>query len=185
DDGWFMPPGTHFLAPIIIGFTYLLLVARMLFKFHHSGVQDNKAVVLRWMVTATCLYFLLGASSLLSLAFTPTHQWLFSSICVMTFFFIISLVLFSNPDLLYGHYLDAEALKEKAGKKIKQVTLSTEKVLDLKERFEKYAAKQFYLNSDVDRKEVAGYLNIKHIFFRRLLARHTRPISMTLLTGTG
>ena len=37
----------------------------------------------------------------------------------MTFFFIISLVLFSNPDLLYGHYFNPEFLKEKAGKKSK------------------------------------------------------------------
>src|SRR4029078_2066021 len=165
DDGWFMPPGTHFLAPMILGFAYIFFVSKMLFKYSRSGAQNNKPVILRWLLTATSLYFLLAASSLLSLMFAPTHQWLFSSICVMTFFFMISLVLFSNPALLYGHYLDAEALKEKAGKKIKQVTLSTEKVLDLKERFEKYAAKQFYLNSDVDRKEVAGYLNIQpHIF---------------------
>jgi AraC-like DNA-binding protein len=160
-----MPPGTHFLAPMVLGFTYLFFVAKMLFKYYRSGVQNNKPLILRWLVTATCLYFLLGTSSLLSLAFAPTHQWLFSSICVMTFFFMISLVLFSNPDLLYGHYVDAEFLKEKAGKKIKPLTISSEKMLELKDRFEKYAAKEFYLNSDVDRKELASYLNIQpHIF---------------------
>ncbi len=165
NDGWFMPPGIHFLAPIIFGFTYLSFVAKMLFKYHRSGVQHNKSLILRWLVTATCLYFLLGACSLLSLAVVPTHQWLFSSICVMTFFFIISLVLFSNPDLLYGHYVNSEFLKEKAGRKIKPLTLSSEKITELKSLFEKYAAKEFFLNSDVDRKEVASYLNIPpHIF---------------------
>lgn len=165
DDGWFMPPGSHFLAPIIIGFTYLFFIAKMLFKYYRFGVQNNKPLILRWLVTATSLYFLLGVSSLLSLTFSATHQWLFSSICVMTFFFIISLVLFSNPDLLYGHYLDAEFLKEKGGKKIKQPALSNEKIIELKIQFEKYVAKEFYLNSDVDRKQVASYLNIQpHIF---------------------
>jgi AraC-like DNA-binding protein len=165
EDGWFMPPGIHFVAPIILGFTYLFFAARMLFKYHRSGVQNNKPVILRWLVTATSLYFLLGASSLLSLTFAPDHQWLFSSICVMTFFFMISLVLFSNPDLLYGHYVSAEFLKEKAGKKIKQPILSNERMTELKELFETYAAKEFYLNSDIDRKEVARYLNIQpHIF---------------------
>jgi len=164
EDGWFMPPGIHFIAPIVLAFTYLFFVARMLFKYHHSGAQTNKRVILRWLVTATSLYFLLGASSLLSLTLAPDHQWLFSSICVMTFFFIISLVLFSNPGLLYGHYT-AEFLKEKAGKKVKALSLSNEKVMELKDLFEKYTAKQFYLNGDVDRKEVARYLNIQpHIF---------------------
>jgi AraC-like DNA-binding protein len=165
EDGWFMPPGTHFLAPIILGFGYIFLVAKMLFKYSRSGAQNNKPLISRWLITATSLYFLLGASSLLTLIFAPGDQWLYSSICVMSFFFIISLVLFSNPDLLYGHYLDADVLKEKAGKKIRQPALSGEKVLELKEHFEKYAAKQFYLNSDVDRQEVAGYLKIQpHIF---------------------
>ncbi|HEV8507588.1 MAG TPA: helix-turn-helix domain-containing protein [Chitinophagaceae bacterium] len=165
DDGWFMPPGIHFLAPIIIGFTYLFFVAKMLFKYSRSGAPNNKPLVLRWLVTATSLYFLLGASSLLTLIFTPKDQWLFSSICVMTFFFLISLVLFSNPDLLYGHYLNAELLKERAGKKIKPLTLSSERMLELKEHFEKYVDKEFYLNSDVDRKKVASFLNIPpHVF---------------------
>jgi AraC-like DNA-binding protein len=164
DDGWFMPPGTHFLAPIILGFTYLFFVAKMLFRYSRSG-ENNKPLVLRWLVTATSLYFLLAASSLLTLIFTPKDQWLFSSICVMTFFFIISLVLFSNPALLYGHYLNAEPLKDKSGKKIKPLALSNEKVLELKDHFETYVGKEFYLNSDVDRKEVASYLNIPpHIF---------------------
>jgi AraC-like DNA-binding protein len=165
DDGWFIPPRTHFLAPAVIGFAYLSFIARMLFKYYRSGAQHNKPFILRWLATATSLYFLLGASSILSLALTPAHQWLFSSICVMTFFFIISLVLFSNPDLLYGHYVNAEFLKEQAGKKIKQLTLSNEKMLELKDLFEKYAKKEFYLNNNVDRKELASYLNVQpHIF---------------------
>jgi AraC-like DNA-binding protein len=83
----------------------------------------------------------------------------------MTFFFIISLVLFSNPDLLYGHYFNTEVLKEQGAKKIKQLTLPNERVIELKELFEKYADKKFYLNSEVDRKEVANYLKIQpHIF---------------------
>jgi len=164
EDGWFMPPGIHFIAPIVLAFTYLFFFFFMLFRYHHYGAQTNKRVILRWLVTATSLYFLLGASSLLSLTLAPDHQWLFSSICVMTFFFIISLVLFSNPGLLYGHYT-AEFLKEKAGKKVKALSLSNEKVMELKDLFEKYTAKQFYLNGDVDRKEVARYLNIQpHIF---------------------
>ena len=37
--------------------------------------------------------------------------------------------------------------------------------MELKELFEKYADKKFYLDRDVDRKEVANYLNIQpHIF---------------------
>jgi len=163
NEGWFMPQGVHFLAPIALGFVYLFFVARLLLKDYRSGTQ--KKVLFRWLVTISSLYFLLMASSLLVYVFAPAHLWLLSSICVMTFFFIISLVLFSNPDLLYGHYLDDEALKEKAGKKIKQVVLSIEKVTELKGLFEKYAAKEFYLNSEVDRKEVAAYLNVQpHIF---------------------
>jgi len=165
EDGWFMPPRTHFVLPMVLGFTYLFFVARMLFKSYSSGVQNDKPVILRWLVTATSLYFLLGASSLLSLILGPDHQWLFSSICVMTFFFTISLVLFSNPSLLYGHYVNGEFLKEKAGKKIKRFSLQNEQMIELKDLFEKYVAKEFYLNSDIDRKEVARYLNIQpHIF---------------------
>jgi len=165
DEGWFLPPRTHFLAPIILGFGYLSLVARRLFRYSRSGVQNNKPVILRWLVTATSVYFLLAAGSLLTLILTPKDQWLYSSICVMSFFFIISLVLFSNPDLLYGHYVNAEFLKENAGKKIKQLALPTERVLELKGLFENYVAKEFYLNGNLDRKEVAGYLNIQpHIF---------------------
>src|SRR6185295_7982277 len=100
-----------------------------LLKYHRSGAQ--KKVLFRWLVTITSLYFLLMVSNLLVFVFAPAHQWLLGSICIMTFFFIISLVLFSNPDLLYGHYLNDEALKEKAGKKIKQVVLSIEKVTEL------------------------------------------------------
>ena len=162
-EGWFIPRGVHFLAPIALGFVYLFLVARMLLNYSRSHTQNK--VLLRWLITITSLYFLLIAGSLLVFVFAPAHQWLLSSICVMTFFFIISLVLLSNPDLLYGHYLNSEVLKEKAGKKIKQFVLPKEKVMELKDLFEKYAEKKFYLNSEVDRKEVASYLNIQpHIF---------------------
>ncbi len=153
NDGWFVPPGIHFLAPIVLGFVYIFFVAKMLLKYYRSGTF--KKVLFRWLVTATSLYFLLAASSLLTLIFTPADQWLFSSISVMTFFFIISLVLFSNPDLLYGHYFNTEFLKEKAGQKRKQLILANERVLELKELFEKYADKKFYLDPDVDRKELA------------------------------
>jgi len=83
----------------------------------------------------------------------------------MTFFFIMSLVLFSNPDLLYGRYFNAEILKVEGPKKIKQLTLPPEKMAELKLLFEKYVNKEFYLNPDIDRKELASYLNIQpHIF---------------------
>jgi AraC-like DNA-binding protein len=163
NESWFIPPGVHFLAPLALGLVYLSFVARMLLRYYRSGTQNK--VLLRWLITITSLYFLLMASSLVVYVFAPAHLWLLSSICVMTFFFIISLVLFSNPGLLYGHYLNADVLKENAGKKIKQFALSKEKVAELKDLFEKYAAKEFYLNSDIDRKEVASYLNIQpHIF---------------------
>jgi hypothetical protein len=162
-EGWFIPQGVHFLAPIALGLVYLLLVARMLLKYSRSRTQNK--ILLRWLITITSLYFLLMAGSLLVFVFAPAHQWLLSSICVMTFFFIISLVLLSNPDLLYGHYLSSEVLKEKAGKKLRQFVLPKEKIMELKDVFEKYAEKEFYLNSEVDRKEVASYLNIQpHIF---------------------
>jgi AraC-like DNA-binding protein len=162
-ESWFMPQGIHFLAPIILGFVYIFFIARLLLKYHRSGTPQKN--LFRWLITITSLYFLLEASSLVVYVVAPAHLWLLSSICVMTFFFIISLVLFSNPDFLYGYHIEAEFLKEKAGKKIRQLTLPQEKVLELKELFEKYAAKEFYLNSDVDRKEVARYLNIQpHIF---------------------
>ena len=125
-----MPQDT-FLAPIVLGFVYIFFVSRMLLKYYRSGT--HKKVLFRWLITATSLYFLLGASSLFTLIFTPADQWLFSSICVMTFFFIISLVLFSNPDLLYGHHLNTEFLKEQGAKKIKQLTLPNERVIELKE----------------------------------------------------
>ncbi len=165
NEGWFIPPGIHFLAPILLGFVYILLVARMLSKSYRSDGQKNRTVLLRWLITATSLYFLLEASSLLVFLFSPSYQWLISSICVMTFFFIISLVLFSNPGLLYGHYPHVEILKKEGSKKIKQLTLPVEKIAELKLRFEKYADKEFYLDPNVDRKELASYLNIQpHIF---------------------
>jgi len=160
-EGLFMPARVHFLAPILIGFVYISFIARMIFKYYHAGAGKNRTVLTRWLTTATALYFLPAAGSLVVFLFAPAHQWLISSICVMTFFFIISLVLFSNPDLLYGQYLNTEFLKEQGGKKIKQLVLPKEKTLELKELFEKYAAKEFYLNSAVDRKEVAGYLNVQ------------------------
>jgi len=165
NEGWFVPPGIHFLAPIVLGFVYIFLVARMIFKYYRYSAQNSKPILLRWLITVTSLYFLLETSGLLIFVFAPTHQWLASSICVMTFFFIISLVLFSNPDLLYGHYLNTEFSKEQGAKKTKQLALPGERVLELKELFEKYAAKEFYLNSAIDRKEIARYLNVQpHIF---------------------
>src|SRR4030095_7957476 len=86
NEGWFMPQGVHFLAPIILGFVYIFLIARMLLKYR-SATSDNKAVLLRWLTIATSVYFLLEASSLAVFLFSPTYQWLISSICVMTFFF--------------------------------------------------------------------------------------------------
>jgi len=135
----------------------------MLLKYYRSGTQ--KKVLFRWLITITSLYFLLEASSLVVYVVAPAHLWLLSSICVMTFFFIISLVLFSNPGLLYGHYPHVEILKKEGAKKIKQLTLPNERVIELKVLFEKYADKKFYLNRDVDRKQVARYLNVQpHIF---------------------
>jgi AraC-like DNA-binding protein len=138
---------------------------KVLLKSYRSDKQKNKTVLLRWLITATSLCFLLEAGSLLVFLFLPSYQWLISSICIMTFFFIISLVLFSNPGLLYGHYPDAQVLKLEGSKKIKQLTLPAEKVAELKLLFEKYADKEFYLNPEIDRKELASYLNIQpHIF---------------------
>jgi len=163
NESWFMPARIHFLAPMALGFAYIFFVGRRLLEYYRSGIQ--KKVLFRWLITITSLYFLLEASSLLVYVFAPAHLWLLSSICVMTFFFITSLVLFSNPDLLYGQYLNAEILRAEGPKKIKQLTLPVEKIAELKLLFEKHVDKEFYLNPDIDRKELAGYLNIQpHIF---------------------
>jgi AraC-like DNA-binding protein len=163
NESWFMPASIHFLAPMALGFVYIFFAGRMLLKYYRAGIQ--KKVLFRWLITITSLYFLLEVSSLLVFVFAPSHLWLLSSICVMTFFFITSLVLFSNPDLLYGRYLNEEILRAEGPKKIKQLTLPPEKIAELKLLFEKYVNKEFYLNPDIDRKELASYLNIQpHIF---------------------
>ena len=65
NEGWFIPQGIHFLAPIVLGFVYIFFIGRMLLKYYRSGTR--KKVLFRWLITATSLYFLLEAGSLLDI----------------------------------------------------------------------------------------------------------------------
>ena len=72
---------------------------------------------------------------------------------------------FQIPIFCTATTFNPEILNEKAAQKRKQLILANERVLELKELFEKYADKKFYLNPDVDRKELARSSQIQpHIF---------------------
>jgi AraC-like DNA-binding protein len=159
-EGWIMPPKFHFLAPVILALVYIFFVARILFQYYRFSIEQNKKLgILRWLTTATTLYFLLEGTSLAIFLFIPSHQWLFTVINILLMYFTMSLILFSDPYLLYGRYFNATYSDKEAAKKHKQLNLTEKKIDELKKLFENYINKQYYLNQNTNLKEVANKLN--------------------------
>src|SRR5439155_16000778 len=76
-EGWIMPPKFHFLAPVILALVYIFFVARILFQYYRFSIEQNKKLgILRWLTTATTLYFILEVTSLAIFLFILSHQWL-------------------------------------------------------------------------------------------------------------
>jgi len=157
-EGWMMPSRVHFLGPVIIGLVYIFFATRMLFHYYSETTRNKqKQAILIWLATAVSLYFLLEVASLIIFFFAPAHQWLLTTVTVLGFFFIMSLILFSKPYILYGAYLnDAIEIPRKQS----QPTLQPEKIRELQLRFDNYISEQHYLNPNTNLKEVAGRLNI-------------------------
>jgi len=161
NEGWMMPPRVHFLGPVIIGLVYIFFAVRMLFQYYRDAIRNKtKQAILGWLATAISLYFLLEISSLIIFFFAPAHQWLFTAIAVLGFFFSMSLILFSKPYILYGAYLNDAGPQTEIPKKQGQPNLQPEKLRELQRRFDDYIRDQHFLNPDTNLKEVAGRLNI-------------------------
>jgi AraC-like DNA-binding protein len=159
-EGWLIPARIHFLAPVIIGLVYLFFAAKMLFHYYCFGIEHNKKLgILRWLVTATSLYLVLEIASLVIFLFASANQWLLTTICIMVIFFTISLILFSDPYLLYGRYFNATYSGNESNKKHTQFNLSEEKIRELQQLFENYITKQYYLLQHTTLKQVANHLN--------------------------
>jgi AraC-like DNA-binding protein len=159
-EGWIMPARVHFLGPVVIGLVYLFLATKILFHYYRFSIEHNKKLgILRWLVTATALYFLLEIASLAIFLFALANQWLLTTISIMVIFFTISLILFSEPYLLYGRYFNATYSGNENGKKNKQLHLPEEKINELQQLFENYITKQYYLHPHTNLKQVAGHLN--------------------------
>jgi AraC-like DNA-binding protein len=159
-EGWLIPPRVHFLGPITIGLVYLFFSAKLLLHYYRFSIAHNKKLgIFRWLVTATTLYFLLEVASLFIFLFAPSNQWLLTTICIMVIFFTISLILFSEPYLLYGRYFNATYSGNESEKKHRQLNLPQERIHELQQLFENYITKQFYLHQHTSLKQVAGQLN--------------------------
>jgi len=154
-EGWIMPPKFHFLAPVILALVYIFFVARILFQYYRFSIEQNKKLgILRWLTTATTLYFLLEGTSLAIFLFIPSHQWLFTVINILLMYFTMSLILFSDPYLLYGRYFNATYSDKEAAKKHKQLNLTEKKIdepqaVDAIEREDKKNAKIEGNNCDI------------------------------------
>ncbi len=159
-EGWIIPASVHFIAPVIIGLVYLFFAAKILLQYYRFSIEHNKKLgILRWLTTATSLYVLLEIASLLIFLFSPANQWLLTTISIMVIFFTISLILFSEPYLLYGRYLNATYSGSESSKKHKQLNLPGEKVSELQQLFETYLTKQNYLHQHTNLKQVASQLD--------------------------
>ena len=159
-EGWIMPARVHFLGPVIIGLVYLFFAGQMLLHYYRFSIEQNKKLgILRWLVTATALYVLLEVASLAIFLFAFSNQWLLTTICIMVIFFTISLILFSEPYLLYGRYFNATYTGNENIKKHKQLHLPEEKIKELQQLFENYITEQYYLHQHTSLKQVASHLN--------------------------
>jgi AraC-like DNA-binding protein len=159
-EGWIMPATIHFLAPVIIGLVYLFFAAKILLHYYRYSIEHNKKLgILRWLTTVTSLYILLEVASLVIFLFAPSNQWLLTTICIMVIFFTISLILFSEPYILYGRYFNATYSGNESSKKPKQLNLPEEKISELQQLFETYITKQYYLLQHTNLKQVASQLD--------------------------
>jgi YesN/AraC family two-component response regulator len=77
----------------------------------------------------------------------------------MVIFFTISLILFSEPYILYGRYFNATYSGSESSKKPKQLNLPEEKISELQQLFETYITKQYYLLQHTNLKQVASQLD--------------------------
>jgi AraC-like DNA-binding protein len=159
-EGWIMPARVHFFAPVIIGLVYLLFAAKLLLHYYRFSIEHNKKLgIFRWLVTAASLYFLLEIASLIIFFFALANQWLLTTICIMVIFFTISLILFSEPYLLYGRYFNATYSGSEITKKHKQLNLPEERLNELQHLFENYITKQHYLHQQTNLRQVATDLH--------------------------
>ena len=181
NEGWIMPSRVHFLGPVIIGLVYIFFAVRMLFQYYReAGRNKTKQAILGWLATAISLYFLLEIASLTIFFFAPAHQWLFTTIAVLGFFFSMSLILFSKPYILYGAYLNDGDPQTGIPKKQGQPNLQPEKIRELQRRFDHYISEQHFLSRDTSLKEVAARLNIPSyvlsIFIHQVYQMHFNDV---------
>src|SRR5262249_6613871 len=121
--------------------------------------HNKRLTILRWLVTVTFLYFLLETSSLVIFFFARGNQWFLTTICIMVIFFTISLILFSEPYLLYGRYFNATYSGNENTKKHKQLNVPEARIHELQQLFEGYITKQYYLHQHTNLRQVASHLN--------------------------
>jgi len=181
NEGWIMPSRVHFLGPVVIGLVYIFFAARMLFQYYREATRNKtKQAILGWLATAITLYFLLEIASLTIFFFAAAHQWLWTAIAVLGFFFSMSLILFSKPYILYGAYLNDEDPQTAIPKKQGQPNLQPEKIREFQGRFDRYIDDQHFLNPNTNLKEVAGQLNIPSyvlsMFIRQAYQMHFNDV---------
>ncbi|HEX5024641.1 MAG TPA: hypothetical protein VFV68_05185, partial [Agriterribacter sp.] len=153
-EGWMMAPKVHFFAPVLIGLAYVFFASKILVQYYRFSVEHNKKLgILRWLVTATSLYFLLEITCLIIFLFAPTNQWLLIKLSILVIFFTISVILLSEPYLLYGRYFNATYSGNEGNKRNKQLILPKDRVQELQQLFENYITKQYHLHQHTNLKE--------------------------------
>ena len=102
-EGWFIPRNIHNYIRNGVALVYYFYLVRLLFNPTYYKKFHIERRVLDWLRISTAMYFLLTIAGLMTLGILPSPgAWPFMVLSILAIFLVISLILFLEPQILYG-----------------------------------------------------------------------------------
>ena len=158
-EGWLVPSGIHNVARNGISLIYFFFIGRLLFNPVYYQTFHVERKVLDWLRISATMYFLLTVAGIMTITILPSpNAWPFTVLTILAIFLVMSLILFLEPNILYGE----EQLKlELNHDKNKPPNFAPHLMEQTGTRLRNFIRSQHYLNKNLKLDEVAHELGVK------------------------
>ena len=159
-EGWLVPSNMHNFARNGISLVYFFFLAKLLFqpKYFKSFRIDRRE--LDWLRVNSTMYFLLTIAGIMTLSILPAPAaWPFTVLTILAIFLVMSLILFLEPNILYGQeqFRNGAANPDKS-KPAQFAPLALEQTGT---RLRAFIRNRQYLHKNIKLEEVANELGVK------------------------
>jgi AraC-like DNA-binding protein len=159
-EGWLVPSGMHNIVRNAVSLVYFFFLGRALFHPEHYKAYQAGYKVLNWFRAITFLYFLLSLAGIATILILPSPSaWPFTVLAILLIFLMISLILFSEPYILYGY--DDHKVKRPHDEKAKSPGLPPQLGEQVGLKLRSYIRDKQYLHKNIKLDAVAKDLDVK------------------------